>query len=110
MTPLSPVSNAEPDLQVLLEQVQEFLGIERLAATPIPVADPSPVPAHQVTSQVKTHARRGSLHQKFRDKFKRLLTKFNRASRGPTTLSSGLVPEREENAEITGRRYLRLFG
>ena len=111
-TPQSPVSNADPGLQVLLEQVQELLG----AGRPItPVVAPAPAPAYQVPPRgsqngegVKTPTK-GSGFQRFRDKFRLLLAKFNRAGRGPVTLSRGLVPEREENAEIAGGRFAKLF-
>ena len=125
---MSPVSEADPDLQVLLEQVQELLGIggpiirrtpvvvPTPTTVPIPVAVLSPVPSPQVPPQgshkekgAKSPTRRGSL-QKFRDRFRLLLAKFSRENREPVTLSSGLVPEREENAEITGKRYVKLFG
>lgn len=126
MTPLSPVSDPDPHLQVLLEQVQEFLGTGGPATIPTPIVVPTPAtvpidvlppaPSPEVPPRgsrkgkgMKAPVRRGSL-QKFRDGFKVLLTKFSRASREPVTLSSGLVPEREENAEITGKRYVKLFG
>ena len=111
-TLLSPVSDADPGLQVLLEQVQEFLGSGRPST---PVVAPAPAPAHRVPPQgsqnregVKTSTK-GSGFQRFRDKFRLLLAKFNRASRGPVTLSRGLVPEREENGEIAGGRFAKLF-
>lgn len=113
---------------MLLEQVQGFFGIgEQVAAptpivvptstmVPIPVAVLSPVPAPQVPSrgprkgkEVKPPTRRLSGLQKFRDRFKLLLAKFSRASREPVTLSSGLVPERKEDTDITEIRYVELF-
>ena len=62
-----------------------------------------PAAANQVPPQeprengVRANARRQI--QKFRDRFRQLLDKFARAYQGPITLSRGLVPEREENAE-----------
>jgi len=103
MTPLSPVGDTDPTLQVLLKQVQEFLGTER----PItPVVVPTPAPTNQVPAR---GSQKGGSLQRFRDKFRLLLAKFNRASGGPITLSRGLVPEREENAEIAGGRFTKLF-
>ena len=112
-TPLSPVSDADPSLQVLLEQAQELLG----AGRPItPVVAPAPVPAYRVPPRrsqngegVKTPTKWNGF-RRFRDKFRSLLAKFNRASQGPITLSRGLVPEREENAEIAEGRFAKLFG
>ena len=113
---------------MLLEQVQGFFGIgEQVAAptpivvptstmVPIPVAVLSPAPAPRVPSrgprkgkEVKPPTRRLSGLQKFRDRFKLLLAKFSRASREPVTLSSGLVPERKEDTDITEIRYVELF-
>ena len=109
-TSLSPVSDAAPGLQALMEQVQEFLGRSTTS-----VVAPAPAPACQVPPResqneegVKTPTK-GSGFRMFRDKFRLLLGKFNRASRGPVTLSHGLVPEREENAEIAGGRFAKLF-
>jgi len=111
-TLLSPASDSDPGLQVLLEQVQELLGTGRLIT---PVVTPTPAPAHQTPPRgpqkeeaVKTPTKGGGL-QRFRDKFRLLLAKFNRAGRGPVTLSHGLVQEREESAEITGGRFAKLF-
>jgi len=127
-TPLTPVSEADPDLRVLLEQVQEFLGIERpttphipiIAPTssmvPIPVPVPSPASVHQVPPRESRngggtvgHVRRTKF-QRIREKFRLLLAKFSRTDRGPITLSDGLVPEREENAEVVEKRFGKLFG
>jgi len=121
MTPLSPVSEGDLDLQDLLEQVQEFLGLERPVVTPIPIVAPAsatvpiPVAVHQLPSQgtqkgkgVKTNGRKNSL-QRIRDKLKLLLAKFGRVNRGPITISEGLVPEREEGAEVVEKRS-KLFG
>jgi hypothetical protein len=105
----------EPGLQVLLVQVHEFLGIERPATPTSPdalIADPSPVdggPPRGPLEEPETPVRKGSL-RKFRDKFRQLLAKFSRANQGPITLSSGLVPEREENAKTTEKRFAKLFG
>ena len=105
----------EPGLQVLLVQIHEFLGIER-PGTPTspdaPIADPSPVdggPPRGPREEGETPVRKGSL-RKFRDKFRQLLAKFSRANQGPIMLSSGLVPEREENAKTTEKRFAKLFG
>jgi len=57
---------------------------------------------------VKTVMRWGRI-QKFLENFRRLWAKFSRASREPVTISGGLVPEREENAEVTEKRFLKLF-
>ena len=111
-TQLSPASDTDPDLQVWLKQAQELLLSVIPASTPAvpgPSTVPSPVipspsaPANRNPPQgpkkgVRARTRRG--FRKFRDRFKRLLAKFTRASRGPMTLSRGLVPEREENAEL----------
>ena len=64
--------------------------------------------AHQVPPQGPQESdMRGSAWRKIRkflDRFRQLLAKFARASQGPITLSRGLVPEREENAEFFGGR------
>jgi len=123
----------DPDLRELLKQVEELLGIKRPATAPVPIVAPapttdpapivvpSPVPirqasVYQVPSQGSRkgggaggHARRTSF-QKIQDKFRLLRAKFSRANRGPVTLSEGLVPEREENAEVVEKRYAKLFG
>ena len=62
------------------------------------VSDPEPV-MHAVLEQI----------QKSLDSFKRLWAKFSRVNREPVTLSRGLVPEREENAEIAEAHYTELF-
>lgn len=117
-TPLPAASDADPDLQVLLEQVHEFLRLKRPATAPTPVVvpapAPSPGPSHRAPREfergkrAKTHVRRGSF-KKIREKFRLLLTKFGRASREPITLSDGLIPEHEENAEVAEKRYAGLF-
>lgn len=120
---MSPVSDPEPVLNALLEQIQEFLGIERPAVTPTPVVIPAfalvPIPV-AVPSRNLHHAplqcspkpkplTRWAKIQKFLDSFKRLWAKFSRANREPVTLSRGLVPEREENAEVAETRYTEFF-
>jgi len=122
--PSSPVGNAEPYLEALLQQGQEFLGIERTVAAPtpiiiptystipIPIAVPSFAPLHQVPtrgSQKVETPTRWSRIKKFLDSLRRLRDKFSRASREPVTLSRGLVPERDENTEIMEKRYVDLF-
>jgi len=122
--PSSPVSNTEPYLESLREQVQEFLGIERTVTTPtpivvptfstvpIPIAVPSFGPLNQVPSRgsqkVETPTRWSRI-KKFLESLGRLRDKFRRASREPVTLSRGLVPERNENAEVMEKRYVDLF-
>ena len=124
VVPSSPVCDAEPYLEALLEQVQEFVGIERTVTTPtpivvptstivpIPIAVPSFVTLHRVpprgSQKVETPTRRSRI-KKFLENLRRLRDKFSRASREPVTLSRGLVPERDENAEITEKRYVDLF-
>lgn len=109
---MSPIGNTDPGLQALLEQVQEFLGTRRPTTT---VVAPTPASVHRVPpggSQdgdgVKTPTK-GRGFRRFRDKSRLLLDKFNRANRGPITLSGGLEPEPEENAEIVGTRFAKLF-
>ena len=113
MTPLSPVSDADPDIQTLLEQVQELMGIEG------PATASSLVPAHQylqgsqekgVKVPLKSSIQKVHKFQKFQDRFKQLLTKFSRTDQGPITLSSGLVPERDESTEAMEKHYAALFG
>lgn len=120
----SPVSDTEPYLESLREQVQEFLGIERTVATPTPIVVPSfstiPIPIavpsfghlHQVPprgfQKVETPTKWSRI-KRFLENLGRLRDKFRRASREPVTLSRGLVPEHEENAEIMERRYVDLF-
>lgn len=123
-SPLPPVNNAESDLEVLAAQVQEFLGIEgtvaalptpivvpAFATIPIPIAVPSPR-LHQAPprgpQKAETPTRWGRI-KKFLISLKRLRDMFSRASREPVTLSRGLVPERDENAEIMEKRYMDLF-
>ena len=123
ITPSSPITNPEPILDPLLEQIQAFLGIGRPAAAPTPAVIPtlslvpfpvavlSPVPPPQDPSQEPPKAKtsRWSGIQKFLGSFRRLWAKFIRASREPVTLSRGLVLEREENGEVSGARYGELF-
>ena len=127
-TPFPAVSEADPDLQALLERVHDFLRLKKSATVPARVAVPtlatipdliaasSSVLGLQVPPRepergkpVKTHTRKSSL-RKIQDRFKLLLAKFSRVSRRPVTLSDGLIPEREENAEASERRYAKLFG
>jgi len=116
--PSSPASDTDSYLESLLEQVQEFLGIERAVTTPTPIvassfsAVPPLGPLHQVSPRRLRKAgtpTRWSRIKKFLESFGRLRDRFRRASREPVTLSRGLVPEREENAEIMERRYVNLF-
>ena len=131
MSSFPPVGDADPGLQVLFKQAQELLSSvrssERPAAIPAPatvapdpttvhtpVIAPPPVPTHRVPPKGPQKAKgvRAGTRRKFRefrDRFKLLLAKFTRASRGPITLSRGLVSEREENAELTEKRHAKLF-
>ena len=124
ITPSSPITNPEPILDPLVEQIQDFLGIGRPAVTPTPAVIPtlslipfpvavlSPVPPPQIPPQGPPNAKpsRWKEIQKFLGSFRRRLwAKFIRASREPVTLSRGLVPEREENGEVFGARYGELF-
>ena len=110
---------------MLAAQVQEFLGIEgtvaalptaivvpAFATVPIPIAVPPPPRPHQTSprglQKVETPTRWGRI-KKFLISLKRLRDMFSRASREPVTLSRGLVPERDENAEIMEKRYMDLF-
>jgi len=120
-----PVSDSEPDIEALLDQIQGLFSgessatmpipvvVPTLATVPIPVAVPSPVPPHHPPprgpQKVKTVTRWGRI-QKFLENFRRLWAKFSRASREPVTLSRGLVPDHEENAEVTEKRFGGLFG
>lgn len=123
-TPLSTVGEADPDLQVLLDRVHEFLRLRKPAAAAtrdvVPAPDPIPTSSSVLDHPTpprgsergkckKPQPRKGRL-RRIQDKFKLLLARFSRVSRGPITLSDGLVPEREENAEVSEGRYARLFG
>ena len=124
-SPLSPIDNTESDLEALAVQVQEFFGIERtvtalpipivvptFATVPIPIAVPSPPRLHQAPprglQKAETSTRWGRI-KKFLISLIRLRDMFGRASREPVTLSRGLVPELDENAEIMEKRYMGLF-
>ena len=122
--PLSSVSNTDPDLRELLKQVQDFLSPATPADVPNPTAVPGPstvptlavlpppVLAHRVSARSSKKGVMASTKEglrKLRDRSKVLLGMFTRASREPVTLSRGLVPERDEDAE-TQRRYEDLFG
>ena len=122
---LSPVNNAELDLEALAAQVQEFFGIERtvaapptpiivptFATVPIPIAVPSPPRLHQAPprglQKAEAPTRWGRI-KKFLISLMRLRDMFGRANREPVTLSRGLVPELDENAEIMEKRYVGLL-
>ena len=124
-SPLSPINNAESDLEALAAQVQEFFGIERTVAalpTPIivptfatvtiPIAVPSPPRLHQAPprglQKAEAPTRWGRI-KKFLISLIRLRDVFSRASREPVALSRGLVPELDENTEIMEKRYVGLF-
>ena len=88
-----------------MKEVQEILE----NPTHKPVAGPSRRERGPQKEKGPKSALRRSSFQKIREKFRLFLAKFSHASREPGTISDGLVPEREENAEITGARFGGLF-
>jgi len=97
-------SDTELDLQEVMEEVREIL--EGPVDTPT-----TPALRRGRESKKGKGARvpRRNSFQMIRDKFRLFLAKFSRANRGPVTLSDGLIPEREENAEVAQTRFGGLF-
>lgn len=100
----SASSHAVLGLDELLDEVREILE----SPLEMPTIPPRRAQKSKTGRVVRTRAKRGSF-QRIREKFGLFLAKFSRASGGPTTLSEGLVPEREENAEIIETRFRKLF-
>lgn len=97
-------SEAKPDLQELPEEVREI----------------SEGPNHTSTITARRRGRefkkgkgvgviRRNRFRKIREKLRLFLAKFSHASQEPITLSNVLIPEREDNAEITQSRFGGLF-
>ena len=97
-------SDADPDLDEVLEEVREIL--EGPVDTP---TTPAPRRGRESKKGRGAKVLRRNSFQTIRDKFRLFLARFSRASRGPVTLSDGLVPEREDNAEIAQTRFGGLF-